>query len=183
MVPVKLFVNLIFHDEQERQAILQRLQEKFGSIDFQSETFAFDNTQYYQEEMGSPLWRMFLTFKKLIDPTDLIEIKERCFQLEGEFSVNGNRQVNLDPGYVSLFNVVLSSAKNYSHRTYLGKGVYVEVEFRFENKRFEPMPWTYPDYNAHVDVFHEIRKHYKQQLSDDNIQPQPNDLLRMIDQA
>ena len=32
----------------------------------------------------------------------------------------GGRQMNIDPGIVSLSNITLASTKNYSHRIYLG---------------------------------------------------------------
>jgi hypothetical protein len=61
---------------------------------------------------------------------------------------SGARQVNIDPGYVSLAKVVLASTKDFSHRIYVGNGIYEEVTLHYQraSDRFEPWPWTYPDY-------------------------------------
>ena len=66
--------------------------------------------------------------------------------IEKTFSLDGRRQINIDPGYVTLAKVVLSSKKNYSHRIYLGKGVYGELELFYKDGRFNPLPYTYYDY-------------------------------------
>ena len=36
--------------------------------------------------------------------------------------------------------------KNFSHRIYLGRGVYGEVTLMFRKGRWEALPWTFPDY-------------------------------------
>ena len=56
------------------------------------------------------------------------------------------RKVNLDPGILSLANLVLASTKDFSHRIYLKDGIFSEVTLVYEKKRFKALPWTYPDY-------------------------------------
>ncbi|MBI5756814.1 MAG: DUF4416 family protein [Nitrospirae bacterium] len=58
------------------------------------------------------------------------------------------RPVNIDPGYITLAKVVLASTKDYSHRVYIGKGIYAEVTLSYENKTFRPFSYTYPDYRS-----------------------------------
>jgi hypothetical protein len=70
------------------------------------------------------------------------------------------RTLNLDPGYLSLAKVVLASTKDYSHRLYLGRGIYGEVTLFFKDKSYNPYPWTYPDYRTpeYINFFNQMRK-------------------------
>jgi hypothetical protein len=60
------------------------------------------------------------------------------------------RPLNLDIGLLTLENMTLATGKNFSHRIYLGEGVYSDLNLVFESKSFKTLPWTYPDY-AHPD--------------------------------
>ena len=64
------------------------------------------------------------------------------------FSADGKRNVNIDPGYLTLANVILATTKGYSHRIYLGKGIYGEVTllYKEKDKTFVPNIFTYSDY-------------------------------------
>ena len=90
----------------------------------------------------------------------LPDIKQTVMHIEKKFSEEGKRRVNIDPGYVSLAKVVLSSRKNYSHRIYLGKLVFAELELIFKDGSFHPLPYTYTDYRdeANIRTFEEARR-------------------------
>jgi hypothetical protein len=81
-------------------------------------------------------------------------------KIEKRFSIANKRQINIDPGYLSLDKVVLATHKDYSHRLYLGKGIYGEVTLFFKDKTFNPFPWTYPDYRTHeyINFFNDARE-------------------------
>jgi hypothetical protein len=55
--------------------------------------------------------------------------------------------------------VVLATAKNYSHRSYIGKGYYAEVTLIYSGGDFRPLDWTYPDYRGETALtfFRELR--------------------------
>jgi len=53
-----------------------------------------------------------------------------------------------NPGYIEPSKVVLTSTKNRSQRIYLGEGIYAEVTLQFKGKKWEPLPWTYPDFRT-----------------------------------
>ncbi len=57
-----------------------------------------------------------------------------------------DRVVNLDPGYVSTFNLVLATVKDRPHRIYLRDGIYGEVTLQYLKGSFRAMDSTYPDY-------------------------------------
>jgi hypothetical protein len=75
--------------------------------------------------------------------------------------------VNLDPGYVSLSKLVLATTKDYSHRIYVGSGMYAESALHFENGQWTAWPWTYPDYAGprYHAFFGHVRELYKAKLN------------------
>ena len=86
--------------------------------------------------------------------------------LEQEFTSQGKRQINLDPGYIDLSKLVLATTKNHQHRLYLGQGIFAEVTLRFVRKSFRPWEWTYPDYRTdhYIRFFNQVRQTYLEQL-------------------
>jgi hypothetical protein len=165
--PVKLIVGFIFREEAILKKAELSLKRNFGKIDFQSETLVFNYTDYYQKELGKNLLRKFISFQKLIDPGALAEIKLTTNKIEEKLGKSGLRRINIDPGYLDLSKLVLATTKDYAHRIYLKKGIYAEATLVFQDKRFQPWPWTYPDYrtNEYTDIFNEIRNIYAQNLS------------------
>ncbi len=143
--------------------------ERLGMIALQSHTYNFsDYTQYYEKEMGKPLWKTFFFFENLKDPSYLVELKHLCFKIERESATpEGQRRTNLDPGYLALSKVVLSTFKDYAHRLYLGKSVYAEVTLIYKEGSFQPLDWTYPDYKDEkvIEIFNKARTYYKERLS------------------
>lgn len=163
---VKLFTAVTFRDQTVYEKIQTILVEQFGEIDLASEIYDFNFTDYYTAEMGANLKKQFLGFQKLIHPESLVEIKLWTNEIEQKNSIDGRRQVNIDPGYITGANVVLATTKNYSHRIYLGKGIYGDVHLRFRKGKFEVSEWTYPDYQQPlaIDFFTQLRERYRELL-------------------
>lgn len=129
----------------------KELSTEFGPVILESEVIRFDHTTYYDKEMGSDLTRQWYVFGNLMLPDELVKLKHRANDIERNYlDENGGRKVNLDPGLISLSNLVLASTKNYSHRIYLGQGIYAEVTLLYKDGRFNPLEWTYPDYRENV---------------------------------
>ena len=166
VAPVKLIVAAITANDSIFQETRACLSQHFDKIDFESDSYAFDHTDYYQKEMGDGLNRHFLSFANLITPEKIADIKLFCNDLEHQFSINNKRRVNLDPGYVTLAKLVLATTKNQAHRIYLQQSIYAEITLKFFNKSFRPLKWTYPDYQkpASIDAFNQIRQAYLTQL-------------------
>ncbi|UCB56761.1 MAG: DUF4416 family protein [Candidatus Omnitrophota bacterium] len=166
--PVKLIIGAIFASEGILIKARQRLERKFGPVDFQSPAIPFDFTDYYRQEMGPNLTRRFFSFQRLIKPDELAAIKLYTNRLEAQFSrrqEKSSRSINLDPGYISQAKLVLASCKNYYHRIYLGKGVFAEIALYFQEGSFKFHPWTYPDYKSasYIKSFTAIREIYRRQ--------------------
>ncbi|MDP2688912.1 MAG: DUF4416 family protein [Deltaproteobacteria bacterium] len=145
---VKLVVSLLTGDPTLFSAAATRLKERFGEPDLVSEPFEFGRTDYYEEELGGGLRRKLLAFDGLMDPGELAGIKLFTNGVEAEYSAEGRRRINIDPGYMALEKFVLASCKNFSHRIYIGSGVYAETTLIYEGKGFKTLEWTYPDYGA-----------------------------------
>jgi len=144
--PGKLVVSAIFREARALDAALPRLAEALGEIRPAGDPMPFDRTDYYAEEMGAPLSRRFLVAVDPVRRDALAGIKVRLEAIERELSVGGRRTVNLDPGLVTPENFVLATAKNFTHRVYLGEGVFAELTLEYRGGEFRPQPWTYPDY-------------------------------------
>lgn len=123
---------------------------EYGALIAKSEAFAFTETSYYESTMGTQLKKQFLAFEKLIDPAVLPSIKRRTNQMEAEYAesvaVPEVRPLNLDPGYICESKLILASTKDHSHRIYLHDGIFAEITLQFKAKRWQLLPWTYPDY-------------------------------------
>jgi hypothetical protein len=139
---------------------------RFGPLDYTSVDLPFTYTHYYDEEMGTPITRFFISFKRLVDPVRLALIKVETNQLESRFSEAGRRKVNLDPGLLNLSRFVLASSKDGSHRIPLCDGVFAEVNLVYEKGGYRPLEWTYPDYRSEVtlQILGDIRKLHKAEL-------------------
>jgi hypothetical protein len=111
-----------------------------------SAVLPFDHTDYYHQEMGQPLVRRLASFDRLIRQEELARVKVQTNYLEAELREEGNRTVNLDPGYLLAERLVLASGKNYAHRIYLGEGIFADLTLIYQNKDYRPLAWTYTDY-------------------------------------
>ena len=162
----KFIVAFIYAAEETYAKALHSLKKKFGRIDFESSALSFDFTDYYREEMGSGLKRRFISFKKLVKPSEIVEAKLFCVRLEKRLAIVGKRRINIDPGYLNEAKVVLSTTKDFSHRIYLGKKIFAEVTLIYRDKAFRNLAWTFPDYKtrAYKDILVTIRNLYKENL-------------------
>ncbi len=161
--PAKLFMSLITSEDNIIQKAMGDLSNIYGEIDFISEKLPFNFTDYYKREMGENLFRHFITFKDLIPMESLPDIKNETNRLEMKYaSPDGNRRLNIDPGYICPSHVILATTKGYTHRPYLRDGIYADLTLIFRNKSFRPLDWTYPDYRQEstIMLFNRLRRDY-----------------------
>jgi hypothetical protein len=163
---VKLISSLFSPHKELIDQVIGELEQIFSSTDWISPEFSFDRTKYYAREMGWPLHRRFISFKNLITPADIVEIKLTTNGVENEYFQDGKRKINIDPGYISLERLILATGKNYTHRIYLSKGIYADLTLIFHKGSFRPMEWTYSDYGTPeiIGLLNEVRERYKRQL-------------------
>lgn len=147
-VNANLIVALMYKDEKLLKSVVSDLEHLYGVVDATSPCYSFsDISPYYDPEMGTGIKKVICSFKNTVNRDELSTIKLKCVDIEEKHSVNGARQINLDPGILSLENFILATGKNFSHRIYLGKGVFAEVTLMFGKKnQIKELPWTYRDY-------------------------------------
>lgn len=129
------------------------LVERYGPVDYETPPLAFAHTAYYDEELGSPLFRRILGFARLVPLDGLVAVKlatnadERAHARPATNPSGGSRRVNLDPGLITLERLVLASGKNFTHRIYLGSGIWADLTLIYNKKTgWVVLPWTFPDY-------------------------------------
>lgn len=155
-----LFSSALYHKEEYFAVVKENLSGLFGEIALESPAMAWDNSDYYREELGWPITRSFMFFRNKIDPLRLPDIKLATNEMEEALSINGKRNINIDPGYMTLSKVVLASTKNYSHRLYIGKGIFAELTLVHTKGSYQPQMFTYRDYAAAecIKIFEGARK-------------------------
>lgn len=164
VIPV---AGILYRPDCTVEAPFNQLTETIGPIAMHTTPQPFTHTAYYGEEMGEGLLRQWYAFVCLIDPAQLASLKLKSNEIELQYSTDkGGRSINIDPGIITLNNLILASTKNYSHRIYLGQGIYGEVTLLYRDKRFHALEWTYPDYRepTALKFFTEVRSFLKEKL-------------------
>ncbi|MFO7841069.1 MAG: DUF4416 family protein [Fidelibacterota bacterium] len=163
---VKYNLGIIYHPAFAIRPYLSILENVFGKQDLQSNVYAFDFTDYYEEEMGKQLLRVFISCEKLIRPENLPEIKLLTNVLEEKTKKDEGRVVNLDPGYLDMDKFILASAKYAPQKIYLDKGIYADPALYYYKRSFHPYDWSFPDFRsaAYNTFFSVVRENYKKQL-------------------
>ncbi|HYB19437.1 MAG TPA: DUF4416 family protein, partial [Thermodesulfobacteriota bacterium] len=96
-----------------------------------------------------------------------VSVKLWTNALEGQtLNEQGGRRVNIDPGHLAAAKFILATGKDYSHRIYLGEGIYGDLTLIFQKGTFSPLPWTYPDYASEplLGIINLLRRRYLWQL-------------------
>jgi hypothetical protein len=174
--PVKLMCSIFSADETLLAVARGALTSLWGPLDYQSQVLPFNHTTYYARELGQSLLRQIVAFANLIPRERLAAVKCATNELEMTWAAQGRRRVNLDPGYMALDKLVLATTKDYSHRIYLGQGIYAEVTLKYRQDSFQPWEWTYPDYASprYLQVCSDIRAIYAIQLRQQGAKWQPD---------
>ncbi len=153
------------------ETLRNSLEERFGRIVYTSKSIPFDFTSYYDEEMGGGIERFFLAFSPLVSPDGLREAKLFTNRLESVYAEGGSRRVNLDPGTLSVSNIVLATTKNRAHRIAIGDDLYAEVTLIYHHKGFESFSWTYADYRSKEvqEILFDMRRMYLGLLKEERV--------------
>jgi hypothetical protein len=171
---VKPFMGILTSIPETVPKAEEQLTALFGPVDSRSEPFLFDLTHYYDDAMGTPIYRYFLSFAALINPSTIANIKIKTNDIESGFAreyPQVQRPINLDPGYVELSKIVLASTKNFYHRILVSEGIYAEVTLHFEKGEWRSFPWTFPDFKTdrYHPYFLSLRDMYRKQLAEPRI--------------
>lgn len=168
--PSSLIAGITFSESADIEAVTGELEKSFGSIELRSPVFDFVMTDYYEKEMGSDLKKVFFSFSPIFDIALLPDVKLKTNSIElVHAEISGDiikRRVNIDPGYITLSKLILASTKDYSHRVYIGRGIFGEYTLRFIQGEFRPCETTYPDYQTQLSLkfFNDARTILKEKI-------------------
>ena len=98
--------------------------------------------------MGARLSKQLVCFAERIDPAELAAVKAQTMALERAMSRGQCRRANIDPGLLSIENLVLATTKCAGHRICIAPQLYAEVTLLYQRGRYRPLEWTYPDYQG-----------------------------------
>jgi hypothetical protein len=146
----KLIIGIIYSDKKLLDKALLALTEAFGEIDAVSDEFSFSKefSGYYDEELGGEGLRRIYSFRELIAPERQAEIKRFTNELELRLSPDGNRKVNIDPGFINHGRLMLATTKKAGFRIPLKRGIYTELTLYWARGEWHKLPWTYRDYQS-----------------------------------
>lgn len=160
----KLIIGVIYHDTDVFERVMQILVSEFGETDGMCEEFSFSEefSTYYDDELGGEGLRRIYSFKETVDPSRQAEIKKRTNEIEKEFSRDGKRLINLDPGFINHGRLMLATTKNAGFRIPLADGIYTELTLFYAKGAWHKLPWSYRDYQSErVQAFlTEVRRNY-----------------------
>ena len=80
--PVKLIVGILGANRRCLNAAVEASEAELGEIDFKSDLWPFNQTDYYKEQTGENILRQFASIEKLIDPGELAAIKHKTNKIE-----------------------------------------------------------------------------------------------------
>src|SRR4051812_24600480 len=120
-LPVCRFAGLLASNEEQLAAARFELAQWYGKICDASDILPFTFTQYYDDEMGANLLRQWVRFEALFNPEHLAKCKLETNMAETllarQFHEKGTstslRPVNIDPGYVHRYKVILATTKDH----------------------------------------------------------------------
>lgn len=170
----KAILFLLTNEEKLAEEILSEFERHLGPVEMRSDWHSFPKSHYYEEEMGPNLKRRLIGFKNIFEPHRLVELKQLATTIENQFSHDAcrmshdvqQRSINIDPGYVDLFKVVLASGKAGGQKVALSAEVYSCTLLRFEKGKWIPFDWSFPDFKEatyHDDLL-KIRGNLKRNL-------------------
>jgi hypothetical protein len=146
---VLLFQAVTVNDADLFSKVETLFKRFYGDIEMSFGPYDFSLfSQYYKDEMGEDLKKKFYVFKELVSLENFYRFKLESQSIEEMYKIDGNRQVNIDPGYLALYQLSLLTTKAFSHRSYLAEGIYAECTLIAEGNHYKALPWTYPDYKT-----------------------------------
>jgi len=150
-------------DEISITKTAENLASLFGPLLAQSKIFPFSlYTDYYAEEMGSSLVKQIFVYKTPNPVHMLPDFKIQTNRLEDEQRNDDNkRNINIDPGYLTLSRLILASTKDQPHRIHINHGIFGEITLAFKKNTYKSNPWTYGDYSAQISFFNKVRLQLK----------------------
>jgi hypothetical protein len=162
-------VSILHPETTPLEPAKAELETIFGPAGMESESYPFELTDYYEDEMGCGLQRVWIAFSRLGGAEELADWKLKCASLEDGMSEDGSRVYNLDPGYMDHGKLVLASFKGAPDKIYMGRGVWAHTCLRYRFGGFRAPDHSFPDFSdgRFQPFMTEARKYYSRLLRED----------------
>lgn len=161
VIPVAGFLATPDADVEHATALVL---EAWGPLLLRTPPIPFTLTRFYEREMGVGLQRFWIAGQHLISPLELAAMKRLARTWENDLTLAQDtpddaprRTVNIDPGYVSLDQLVLASTKYAAFRLPITSGLYAEITLIYRDGHFRELPWSYRDYVEAAPFFEDVR--------------------------
>ena len=154
----KLVMAIMYSDRNILKQAMQMLNDDFGKVEFESPSFDFNFTDYYEKEFGKDLKKLFIIFKEPVKREELVTIRIYTQEIEDKLKKEEQRTINIDPGYLTKDNLIVASLKEQPYKIYLGKGVFAHMIFMFKKDDVTSFKHTFPDYQDNKDFFLKARR-------------------------
>lgn len=167
VLPVQLLVFVLRQGNTWDDALVDALEQQWGKLRHRGAWHPFDQTQYYQGEMGKCLFRAAASFEQLVDPGRIASEKCAAMELERRFPrETSGRTFNLDIGYMDPDKIVLPSCKAGPWKIYWGEGIWLDIVMHYAKGKFQGSPWSFEDFvrNPYAQDLLLIREKYKKAL-------------------
>lgn len=180
---VQLLAFVLCPHSQWDSSLLNALSQMWGPLRHTGALYPFDQTHYYQAEMGSHLYRGVLSFESLIDPSKIGDYKKQsnAFEIQTQ-QATGLRFVNVDVGYMDVDKIVLPSYKKGPFKLYAGEGLWLDMQMTYAKGVFSSTPWAFEDFkrNPYQKDLQLIREKYKKALKSTSKNGFTRDQIGMI---
>jgi hypothetical protein len=146
--PAALFCGLLAGSDILLASTRATLERDWGPLALASTPVPWNETSYYEPEMGRSLLRQYLGFARPVSADRLAPLKLRAVELEHSLRPGApvSRPVNIDPGLLDANLLALASTKRAGHRLWIGDGIWAEITLVYRTGAWQPLPWTYPDF-------------------------------------
>ena len=165
-MPVKGIAAISLSDLSLWPSVREKIEAAWSDIHLEMDWYSFTHTNYYAAEMGEQLSKKMIAFTTHWPLNSLPDFKHRSNAIEKDFLLHRNRQVNIDPGYITAAKLILATTKNFAHRIYLDRGIWGDLHLSYRDGHFQPRDWTYLDYREPdvISFFTNVRTTYLQEL-------------------
>ncbi len=161
------FCSMIYSHNQILKDAKKFIEKSFSQIVFSYGPVNFSGfTRYYEKEMGENLKKIYFFFEKIMNAENFHEYKILTNGFENRISPNNERYVNLDPGYITQAKFVLFTTKNRSHRIYIAKGIYAEVQLEYKKNSFTGLYYSHADYiqKDFINFANKAREYFRERI-------------------
>jgi len=154
----RAFLLIAFDDLELFFDLRKDAEKKFGRVDYETDNFSGEIRESLYGGATRRLVRI-LSFQRPVGREELVDFRRRTLGLEQKRQAQGRPLIELDPGYVTEFQVLRSSLAEDFHRIYLYGGLYGDALYYFERLSFRPFAHTPAFFRGKevVQAFNDIR--------------------------